>query len=109
MGSGDPNPRISQWQRWNEWGLSGFCDSEYRLSATAGGSKDVVEFHGTLERLVCRKCTFRSAASPELLAPEVPHCPVCSGLLKPDFVFFGEAIPEEASERSFPPQPSLTP
>lgn len=65
------------------------------------GSKDVVEFHGTLERLVCRKCTFRGAASPELLAPEVPHCPVCSGLLKPDFVFFGEAIPETASERSF--------
>ena len=25
---------------------------------------------------------------------EVPHCPQCTGLVKPDIVFFGEALPE---------------
>lgn len=37
----------------------------------------------------------------ELLAELPPHCPVCGGLLKPDFVFFGEGIPEEASNLAF--------
>ena len=30
-----------------------------------------------------------------------PRCDKCNGILKPDFVFFGEPIPEEASNRSF--------
>ena len=30
-----------------------------------------------------------------------PHCGRCGGLLKPDFVFFGEAIPERAGTLSF--------
>jgi NAD-dependent deacetylase len=30
-----------------------------------------------------------------------PHCEKCGGLLKPDFVFFGEPIPEPARTRSF--------
>ncbi|AJT41200.1 NAD-dependent protein deacetylase [Psychromicrobium lacuslunae] len=28
-------------------------------------------------------------------------CPVCGGMLKPDFVFFGENVPKERVERSF--------
>jgi NAD-dependent deacetylase len=30
-----------------------------------------------------------------------PHCSSCSGLLKPDFVFFGEGIPEKALQRAY--------
>lgn len=31
----------------------------------------------------------------------VPSCPVCGGMLKPDFVFFGENVPKERVERAF--------
>ena len=30
-----------------------------------------------------------------------PRCPACGGMLRPDVVWFGEAIPEQALERSF--------
>ena len=26
---------------------------------------------------------------------QIPKCPECEGLVKPDIVFFGEALPEE--------------
>lgn len=31
----------------------------------------------------------------------VPPCPVCNGMLKPDFVFFGDNVPRDRVERSF--------
>ncbi|MHA1820898.1 MAG: SIR2 family NAD-dependent protein deacylase [Promethearchaeota archaeon] len=82
------------------------------------GSTNVIEFHGNTRFLVCMKCDkkFRvvrtndeemgSDASegieyrPELLKEEVPKCPICGNLLKPDFVFFGEPIPGDAYEAS---------
>jgi len=64
------------------------------------GSKNVVEFHGTAKRLVCMECAkaydFRNIDLKSL----PPRCPSCGGLLKPDFVFFGEPIPTEAYGRS---------
>jgi len=65
------------------------------------GSSEVLEFHGTLDKLVCLECkeSFLSENLP--LYGETPRCPLCKGLLKPDIVFFGEAIPEEVSEASF--------
>ncbi|WP_425862023.1 NAD-dependent protein deacetylase [Arthrobacter sp. TWP1-1] len=32
---------------------------------------------------------------------KIARCPLCGGLLKPDFVFFGENVPKERVERSF--------
>lgn len=32
---------------------------------------------------------------------KIPACPVCAGMLKPDFVFFGENVPKDRVERSF--------
>jgi NAD-dependent deacetylase len=31
----------------------------------------------------------------------IPKCPNCDSILKPDFIFFGEAIPEPAGSDSF--------
>ncbi len=65
------------------------------------GSVEVVEFHGNLLRTVCLKC--RSIEPIEEVearllagAEEIPRCTKCHGLLKPDAVFFGEAIPPKA-------------
>lgn len=65
------------------------------------GSPNVAEFHGTLEYLVCLECGDRFKAAPELTSQKLPSCPHCGGLLKPDVVFFGENIPEQASDDSF--------
>jgi len=65
------------------------------------GSREVIEFHGTSRRLVCTNCGRQFETTEELLDILPPKCRNCSGILKPDFVFFGEPIPEPASSHSF--------
>lgn len=60
------------------------------------GSKNVIEFHGTSQTLVCTNCGRRVEFTPVLLDDLPPKCSECGGLLKPDFVFFGESIPSKA-------------
>jgi len=65
------------------------------------GSRNVIEFHGNSRYLVCLQCGSKVEVNEEILATLPPYCSYCSGLLKPDFVFFGEQIPPEASHYSF--------
>ncbi len=62
-----------------------------------GGSVNVIEYHGTKDFFVCLSCGTKYHLKELLLTEEPPFCRQCSGLLKPDFVFFGEAIPEKAA------------
>ncbi|QKJ19558.1 NAD-dependent deacetylase [Microbacterium hominis] len=88
------------------------------------GSRRVVELHGTMRRVFCTQCgqvfdrrdlaVRVEADNPWIAVPDavalgpdgdvlpestdgfvVPTCSVCSGVLKPDVVFFGEFIPAE--------------
>ncbi len=91
----------------------------------AAGSRAVVDLHGRLDTVVCLGCAARTPRAalqqelqrrnPHWLAPEaarlpdgdadlrdldfsrfeVPHCPRCGGVLKPDVVFFGDSVPRE--------------
>lgn len=63
------------------------------------GSKEVYEFHGNSRMLVCPYCSKKSVAA-EIDLTEVPLCNVCHAVLKPDFIFFGEGIPEIAYQKS---------
>jgi NAD-dependent deacetylase len=59
----------------------------------------VFELHGNMGWVVCLGC-HRRFPMPEALRKikegvEVPDCPDCQGILKPDAVFFGEALPQE--------------
>ena len=65
------------------------------------GSSRVIEFHGSNQWLVCLRCHYRGDAA--LMDPECgpPRCPECDAILKPDVVFFGEAIPGFAQARAF--------
>ncbi|MDL1955655.1 MAG: NAD-dependent deacylase [Candidatus Desulfofervidus auxilii] len=58
------------------------------------GSQHVIEFHGNAMRLRCLSCG-KVYDKDTISFEEVPYC-FCGGLLKPDVVFFGEAIPKEA-------------
>ena len=94
----------------------------------AGGSRRVLDLHGRLDRVRCMGCERRFpretvqdellrrnpgwAALDALEAPDgdadlddrdfstfdVPPCPRCGGLLKPDVVFFGESVPRDRVE-----------
>jgi NAD-dependent deacetylase len=64
------------------------------------GSRQVLEFHGNSRRLVCLGCSMSCRVSQISLEEIPPTCRACGGILKPDFVFFGEPIPEPAGIRS---------
>ena len=57
----------------------------------------VIHLHGNMERAKCLKCGkyYPMTEVREWIAQgeEVPDCPACGGLIKPDAVFFGEAMP----------------
>lgn len=97
----------------------------------AAGSPDVVDLHGRLDVVRCMACAHRlpradlqrelTARNPgwegrsapigpdgdvhlqtqDFTAFDVPGCPVCGGILKPDVVFFGEAVPRHRVDRAF--------
>lgn len=64
------------------------------------GSKTVIEMHGTMKTLTCTQCYHQVDAALHL-APfvekgELPHCPKCGQILKPDVILFGEQLPQAA-------------
>lgn len=97
----------------------------------AAGSRGVVDLHGRLDRVVCLACGTRASRArvqdwlvaanqgwlhdTDALRPDgdielgdvdyarfvVPGCPVCGGILKPDVVFFGGAVPRARVTRAW--------
>ncbi|WP_245214534.1 NAD-dependent protein deacetylase [Roseomonas indoligenes] len=94
----------------------------------AAGSREVVDLHGRLDRVRCLGCErvipreefqqemtrrnpdwagLEAARAPDGDADlegqdfssfDVPPCPACGGVLKPDVVFFGEGVPRDRVE-----------
>ena len=64
------------------------------------GSRDVIEYHGNSQYMVCTYCGERRKVEEPLATSEVPRCSNEGALMKPDFIFFGEPIPKEAAVRS---------
>jgi NAD-dependent deacetylase len=61
------------------------------------GSRSVVELHGSLSRIICsaeRRVVEAWAETGEL----PPRCPQCGSYLRPDVVWFGETLPQQALE-----------
>ncbi len=64
------------------------------------GNTNVIEFHGNNRDTVCLKCGRKYPGTELNLDTLPPYCN-CGGVLKPDAVFFGEPIPQEALSRSY--------
>ena len=64
---------------------------------TKAGSKTVYELHGHLRQVTCTQCYQVQDAVPVFEKfiddGEVPLCPVCGGVLKPNAILFGEQLP----------------
>ncbi len=65
------------------------------------GSKNVVELHGNILRNRCLECG-RVTTDQELdFSHGAPRCSHCGGLLRPDVVWFGEMLPEDALQKAY--------
>jgi len=64
------------------------------------GNRNIIEFHGTSGRLKCTQCHEVVTFKPSYLSQLPPLCKTCRGVLKPDFIFFGESIPYAAYDAS---------
>lgn len=63
------------------------------------GNTDVIEFHGTFAYQRCLQCDTHIQTRHVDVSEIPPHCH-CGGILRPNAVFFGELIPQEALWRS---------
>lgn len=64
----------------------------------------VIELHGTWTRALCLNCGRKypsETIQPRLEAGErVPKCEACGGILKPDVIQFGQAMPERETREA---------
>lgn len=97
----------------------------------AAGSRRTIDLHGRIDTVRCLGCETRTpraalqqqlrernpawAALEAKAAPDgdadldgrdfaafdVPDCPLCGGMLKPDVVFFGESVPRDRVQAAF--------
>jgi NAD-dependent deacetylase len=68
------------------------------------GSRDVVEVHGNIRRAKCLDGGHPYPGEPPLAEAEEedpPPCPVCGSPLRPDVVWFGEMLPDDAVARAW--------
>jgi NAD-dependent deacetylase len=61
------------------------------------GNQNVLELHGNIQRVRCTEC-YTFAETWEDDSESVPRCRECGGLLRPDVVWFGEALPRDQLE-----------
>lgn len=61
---------------------------------TRAGSERVVELHGSIMRSHCIACNAPADAA--AAAEGALTCDTCGGLIRPDVVWFGESLPEDA-------------
>ena len=60
-------------------------------------SETVYEVHGHMRESTCLRCytVYPAEATADALLErnEIPHCPACGGVLKPNIILFGEMLP----------------
>ena len=63
-------------------------------------TKNIAEMHGNIREAICMKCKkihpITELINQAMSGNYAPGCSECSGILKPNAVFFGEMLPEEA-------------
>ena len=124
----DPGARRRQWQMLGEGGITTKAEpnpAHYaiaeldrlgrldcvitqnvdNLHQKAGAPVDrVFELHGNMLWAVCLTCGKRYPFEQLKVrldnGEEIPDCEACQGILKPDAVFFGEALPQKVLEEA---------
>ena len=63
------------------------------------GSRGIIHLHGSLWRVRCMVCPKEEENTQVPLDPLPPRC-ACGGMMRPDVVWFGEALPQAAIEKA---------
>ena len=87
----NPNPAhliLSKWER--EGLLKTLITQNVDGLHHRAGSQRVLEVHGDIWSVKCTNCDYRSRLSKP--AEGIPKCPECGQILRPDVVWFGEAL-----------------
>ena len=71
--------------------LSGVITQNIDGLHQAGGSRNVIELHGSIHRNYCTKCGKFHPLSAMIGSEPIPHCE-CGGMLKPDVVLYEESL-----------------
>ena len=102
----EPNPghrALAELERRGQ--LSAVVTQNIDLLHQRGGSRDVVEVHGSIRTSSCPRCGTSCRLDEvleQLAASEAaPRCPACESVLKPDVVFFEEMLPQAAIDRAY--------
>lgn len=101
FGAAQPNAAHRVLAAWETRGLlSAIITQNIDALHQEAGSALVIEYHGASSHLRCDQCGTRVIAEESRLASLPPLCPA-GHPLRPDFVFFGEPIPETAQRESW--------
>jgi NAD-dependent deacetylase len=65
------------------------------------GSRNVFELHGNLRRIICTACRFSEHWETFEPIAELPLCPQCQAILRPDVVLYGESLPVAVMDAFF--------
>ncbi|GIO05044.1 NAD-dependent deacetylase [Brevibacillus reuszeri] len=85
--------------KWEKQGLvHGLITQNVDEFHQRAGSREVAQLHGTLGSIRCIVCT-RTFPSSRYMTPDGAACE-CGGMLRPNVVLFGEALPHEALQQA---------
>lgn len=76
-------------------GLHRKAEQTPKVSETFG-VYPILELHGNIQRVRCSECGMFTETWEE--NEDVPRCDGCGGMLRPDVIWFGEALPRSALE-----------
>lgn len=71
------------------------------------GTENLIELHGNIFRIRCTSCGYRENLKESgrldgfLVERDLPRCPECGSLLRPDVVWFGEPLPGKVLNEAF--------
>jgi NAD-dependent deacetylase len=74
------------------WVLTQNVDGFHR----AAGSRQLIEIHGDVHRLLCLRCAWRERVADYSALEIPPRCPRCKSVVRPNVVLFGELLPDDA-------------
>jgi NAD-dependent deacetylase len=83
--------------------VDGLHEVAQREAGTGAPLPEIVEIHGSLFRSRCTVCGARRAHREPVVTDALdtlPSCSECDGLLRPDVVWFGEALEERVLTRA---------
>lgn len=100
----EPNPGhlvLARWESEEEFPVFVLITQNVDGLHRRAGSKNVLELHGNIWQVRCTEEGTVSDCFESPLPVIPPRCPSCGHLLRPNVVWFGEALPQDILEKAY--------